>query len=63
MKSYIFIAAMALLLSGCEPKHIVTDEGLHCAQKFFIYAVAISCNWEKYNRDTNFGKFPYATEE
>jgi hypothetical protein len=38
--------------------HIKTEHGVNCVS----IGNGMSCNWDKYNHDTNYGKYPYATE-
>lgn len=41
---------------------VVLKNGLNCV--FYKgYNSAMSCNWELWNRETNFGEYPYATNK
>lgn len=61
MKRIMYLIVALIVASGCDVGHIETDKGLECAALNF--GCGVSCNWEKYNRDTNFGEYPYAKEE
>jgi hypothetical protein len=52
---------LAYILAGIFLFHGETSEdpnGLRC----YHHMAEMSCNWDKYNHDTNYGKYPYATE-
>ena len=40
---------------------VKTEKGVECVFASYKKSVSLECNFEKYNDETNFGKFPYAT--
>ena len=65
---FLTVIAVVLFLgfffSGCQSwEEFKTESGLECVVVDNVYSVSHSCNYDKYNVDTNFGEYPYAIKE
>ncbi len=58
---YLLIAL--IFLAGCNPHHHTTEKGVDCVEVNIGYSVAISCNFEAWNAQTNYGMHPIAIEK